>query len=218
MDKDAEGRAEAELVADAIRAHGDALGGNLVHFKRFLDALLERQSKAADATAQQHLAVNQTAARAAQAATDAARKSARAAMWSVVVAVILAALTLQAQPPVRPLPPTTIPQAAQEKPWPPPGVTRVTGDILPPRATYEVRPRYTPEAMKAGVSGAVLLEAVVDATGQVGDVRVTRSLDREFGLDDRAVAAVKQWRFAPARKDGVAVPVVVEIEMTFKQR
>ncbi|MGE0116962.1 MAG: hypothetical protein AB7S71_15285 [Dongiaceae bacterium] len=93
MDRDAEGRMEAELIADSIRAHGDALGGNLVHFKRFLDALLERQSKAADATAQQHLAVNQTAARAAQAATDAARKSARAAMWSVVVAMILAALT-----------------------------------------------------------------------------------------------------------------------------
>lgn len=136
----------------------------------------------------------------------------------MLTAVILAVLTLQAQPPVRVLPPTTMPQAAQEKPWPPPGITRVTDDIVPPRATYEVRPRYTSEAMKAGVSGAVLLEAVVDAKGQVGEVRVTRSLDREFGLDDRAVAAVKQWRFAPARKDGVAVPVVVEIEMTFTVR
>jgi hypothetical protein len=93
MDKNADGRTDAELIADSIRAHGDTVGGNLVHFKRFLDALLERQSNAADATAQQHLAVNQTAARAAQAATDAARKSARAAMWSVIVAVILAALT-----------------------------------------------------------------------------------------------------------------------------
>ena len=116
----------------------------------------------------------------------------------MLTAVILAVLTLQAQPPVRVLPPTTMPQAAQEKPWPPPGITRVTGEIVPPRATYEVRPRYTSEAMKAGVSGAVLLEAVVDAKGQVGEVRVTRSLDREFGLDDRAVIYIRHGE--PARR------------------
>jgi hypothetical protein len=94
MDKDVDGRADAELIAESVRPHGDAVAGNLVHLKRFLDALLERQAQAADATAQRHLAVNQAAARAAQAATDAARKSARAAMWSVIVAVILAALTV----------------------------------------------------------------------------------------------------------------------------
>lgn len=93
MDKDIDGRTDAEVIAESVRAHGDAVAGNLVHLKRFLDALLERQAQAADATAQRHLAINQAAARAAQAATDAARRSARAAMWSVIVAVILAGLT-----------------------------------------------------------------------------------------------------------------------------
>jgi len=93
MDRDDDGRTEAALIADSIRAHADAVGGNLVHLKRFLDALLERQAQAADAAAQQHLAVNREAASAAQAASDSARRSARAARWSVLVAAILAALT-----------------------------------------------------------------------------------------------------------------------------
>ena len=59
------------------------------------------------------------------------------------------------------------------------------------------------------------MEAVVQTDGTVGEVRVVRSLDQKFGLDDEAVKAVKQWRFVPGQKDGVAVPVVVEIEMTF---
>lgn len=109
-------------------------------------------------------------------------------------------------------------QEPAEKPWPPPGVTRVTPGIVAPRAVASVKPRYTQEALKAGISGTVLMEVVVGSDGQVGEVRVTRSLDREFGLDDRAVETVKKWRFTPARKDGVAVPVLVEIEMTFTLR
>ena len=41
------------------------------------------------------------------------------------------------------------------------------------------------------------------------------SLDWELGLDDEAVSTVKKWRFAPGSKDGIAVPVLVEIEMHF---
>ena len=62
------------------------------------------------------------------------------------------------------------------------------------------------------------MEVVVRKDGTVGDVRVKKSLDRKFGLDDEAVRAVKEWRFVPGKKNEAAVPVLVEIEMTFTQR
>lgn len=72
--------------------------------------------------------------------------------------------------------------------------------------------------MRAKVEGGVLLEAVVQTDGTVGEVCVKRSLDRQFGLDDEAIATVKKWKFTAGTKDGVAVPVLVEIEMTFSLR
>ena len=110
------------------------------------------------------------------------------------------------------------PQTTAEKPWPPDGVVRLGQGIKAPRLLKEFKPRYTPEAMQAGIEGTVTLEAVVKTDGTVGEVRVTRSLDREFGLDDEAVACVRKWEFAAGTRDGVAVPVLVEIEMSFKRR
>jgi TonB family protein len=49
----------------------------------------------------------------------------------------------------------------------------------------------------------------------VSDVRVVRSLDALYGLDDAAVRAVTQWTFEPGKKDGVVVPVLVTIDSTF---
>ena len=81
--------------------------------------------------------------------------------------------------------------------------------------TKEVKVSYTPDALRAKVQGGVALEAVVRADGTVGEVRVVRSLDKRYRLDDEAVKALKQWQFTPGQKDGAAVPVVVEVEMTF---
>jgi TonB family protein len=56
---------------------------------------------------------------------------------------------------------------------------------------------------------------VVDVDGTVRDVTVVRSLDPTFGLDEEALKAAKQWRFEPATRLGVPVPMVVSIEMSF---
>jgi periplasmic protein TonB len=84
-----------------------------------------------------------------------------------------------------------------------------------PRPTKEVRPEYTQAALMAGIEGDVLLEVVVLADGKVGDVRVTKSLDSEYGLDRQAVEATKQWEFRPGVKDGKPVAVRVQIELRF---
>ena len=100
--------------------------------------------------------------------------------------------------------------------WPPPGVhTMREAGVTPPRLIREVKPQYTADAMRAKIQGNVFVDAVVEADGHVGAVRVARSLDGTFGLDEEAVKALKQWTFTPAIKDGVAVPVLVTVEMSF---
>src|SRR4030095_4575967 len=106
-------------------------------------------------------------------------------------------------------------QSTPDTPWPPAGVFRLAPGITAPRIIKSARPNYPPEAMRAKVHGRVKMEMVVQADGTVGEVRVVGSLDRKFGVDDAAVKAVKEMRFAPAMKDGVAVPVLLSTEMTF---
>jgi TonB family protein len=87
--------------------------------------------------------------------------------------------------------------------------------VTAPRLVKETKPGYTAEALHARIEGIVKLEAVVRADGKVGNVKITQSLDKEFGLDDRAIATIKKWEFEPGRKGGKAVPVRVEIEISF---
>jgi periplasmic protein TonB len=86
--------------------------------------------------------------------------------------------------------------------------------VKAPAITREVKPTYTQGAMQRQVQGSVELEAVVLADGNVGDVTVKKSLDPE--LDEQAVNATKEWKFRPGTKDGKAVDVLVQIELTFK--
>jgi TonB family protein len=87
--------------------------------------------------------------------------------------------------------------------------------VSAPRATRQVKPEYTAEAMDQRIEGTVLLSVVVRADGSVGDVNVTQSLDSVYGLDAMAVEAMKQWEFTPGTKDGQPVDVAVTVEMTF---
>jgi TonB family protein len=95
------------------------------------------------------------------------------------------------------------------------GVVRPGNGVASPRIIREVKPQYTAEAMRAKVQGGVLLECVVQTDGTVGDVRVIRSLDTTYGLDQEAIKAAKQWKFVPGTRNGEPVPVIVTIELTF---
>jgi len=86
--------------------------------------------------------------------------------------------------------------------------------VSPPQLIFKVEPEYTEEARKARYQGTVALLAVVGADGNVYDVKVVRALG--LGLDERAIMAIKQWKFRPGSKDGKPVPVIVSIETTFR--
>lgn len=93
------------------------------------------------------------------------------------------------------------------------GVFRVGGGVSAPRPVYSPDPEYSEEARKAKYQGVVVLYVVVDPNGRARDIRVQRSLG--LGLDEKAIEAVRTWRFEPARKDGQPVPVAVNIEVNF---
>jgi len=80
-----------------------------------------------------------------------------------------------------------------------------------------VSPRYTPEALHAGLQGVVELQAIVRPDGTVGDVTVVKSLDTTYGLDGQAVEAVRQWRFQPGQVNDRPVPVLVTLVIEFRQ-
>lgn len=107
---------------------------------------------------------------------------------------------------------------SQPAEWPPPDAVRPGSGVTVPRLVHEIKPRYTVEAMKAKIQGFVLLESVVETDGRVNRVRIVRSLDPTLGLDEEAVKAARQWRFTPGSKDGIPVPVLVTIELTFQLR
>lgn len=98
------------------------------------------------------------------------------------------------------------------------GAYRPGNGVTNPRLIREVKPNYTADAMRAKIQGIVFLEAVVLENGSVGQVRVIRSLDPTFGLDQEAERTVKKWVFAPGTRLGQPVPVLIEIEMSFTLR
>jgi TonB family protein len=96
------------------------------------------------------------------------------------------------------------------------GPYRPGSGIEPPKLLREVKADYTEDARQRGIEGDVVLEIVVRRDGSVADVRILQGLSG--GLNDRAVQAVRQWRFSPARRQGSPVDVVVEVAVQFKLR
>lgn len=96
------------------------------------------------------------------------------------------------------------------------GPYRPGSGITAPGLLREVRPDYTEEARRRSVEGDVVLEIVVRSDGTVGDIKVLQGLSG--GLNQRAIDAVRQWRFSPARRFGTPVDVMVEVAVEFKLR
>lgn len=96
------------------------------------------------------------------------------------------------------------------------GPFRPGSGITPPAVQREVKPDYTEEARRRGIAGDVVLEIVVRSNGTVGDVKLLQGLGG--GLDQRAIEAIRQWRFSPARRFGTPVDVLVEVAVEFKLR
>lgn len=94
------------------------------------------------------------------------------------------------------------------------GVFRVGGGVSAPRAIYAPDPEYSEEARKAKYQGTCVLWLIVGPDGHPRDIRVARSLG--LGLDEKAVEAVKQWKFDPAMKDGKPVAVQINVEVDFR--
>ena len=93
-----------------------------------------------------------------------------------------------------------------------------TPGLTSPQLVFEQKPEYTPQAMSARAQGAVLLEATVLEDGSVGLVRVVRSVDKTYGLDGKAIEAVRAWRFRPGTYQGRPVAVKVLVELIFTLR
>ncbi len=94
------------------------------------------------------------------------------------------------------------------------GVFRVGGGVSAPVLLYKKEPEYSEEARKAKYQGTVVLYVEIDPSGKATNMRVVRSLG--LGLDEKAMEAVKLWKFKPGAKDGKPVTVAATIEVNFR--
>jgi TonB family protein len=94
------------------------------------------------------------------------------------------------------------------------GVFKVGGGVSAPRALDTPDPDYSEEARKAKYQGVVVLWMIVGADGRPRDVKIARSLG--MGLDQKAIEAVRRWKFEPALKDGKPVAVQINVEVNFR--
>jgi TonB family protein len=88
------------------------------------------------------------------------------------------------------------------------------GGVTAPVAIYKPDPEYSEEARKAKYQGTVVLGMIVDANGRPRNLKVERGLG--MGLDEKALEAVRTWKFEPAQKDGKPVAVLISVEVAFR--
>jgi protein TonB len=94
------------------------------------------------------------------------------------------------------------------------GLRRIGGGVSAPVLQYSVEPEFSEEARKAKAAGNVLVTLIVDVNGRPQDVHVLRGVG--MGLDEKAVEAVKQYKFKPAMENGKPVPVQLNVEVNFQ--
>jgi periplasmic protein TonB len=93
------------------------------------------------------------------------------------------------------------------------GAYRVGKGVTEPRVIYQTEPEFSEEARKAKFQGLCVLGLVVDASGRPTEIHVVNSLG--MGLDEKAIEAVKEWKFEPGLKDGHPVSVAINVEVDF---
>jgi protein TonB len=93
-------------------------------------------------------------------------------------------------------------------------VKSIGGGVSQPVLIHQVEPEFSEEARRAKSMGNVLVSLVVDAQGMPQNVHVTRGVG--MGLDEKAVEAVKQYRFKPAMEAGKPVAVQLNVEVNFQ--
>lgn len=93
-------------------------------------------------------------------------------------------------------------------------VKRIGGAVSAPMVIKHVEPRFSDEARKAKLSGTVTINLIIDAHGLPQKVHVVRGVG--MGLDEKALEAVKQYRFKPAMENGKPVAVSMNIEVQFQ--
>jgi len=88
------------------------------------------------------------------------------------------------------------------------------GYDVPPKAVHTVEAEFSDQARREGKSGNVLVSLIVSEEGMPTQVHVVRGAG--MGLDEKALAAVSQYRFRPAMKDGKPVAAQISVEVSFR--
>jgi protein TonB len=94
------------------------------------------------------------------------------------------------------------------------GAYRVGGGVSAPRQIYAPEPEYSEEGRKTKTQGVVTVQCIVGPDGRVHEMKVVQSLG--MGLDEKAMEALRQWKFEPAKKDSQPVAVLVNVEVRFR--
>jgi periplasmic protein TonB len=94
------------------------------------------------------------------------------------------------------------------------GLRTIGGGVSAPILTFSVEPEFSEEARKAKQAGNVLVELIVDQQGRPQNVHVIRPVG--MGLDEKAVEAVKQYKFKPAMEAGKPVAVKLDVDVEFQ--
>jgi len=103
---------------------------------------------------------------------------------------------------------------APPPPEPPDEPVLVVGDVLPPEKLYAPQPRFPEIERQIGRGGLVVVQAVIERDGTVGEVKILRGASR--ALDEAAVEAVKTWRFQPATLNGRPLTVYYQLTVRFR--
>jgi TonB family protein len=101
-----------------------------------------------------------------------------------------------------------------DKPTTEQDVVHIGPGVKPPRVIYKVDPEYSPEARDAHIQGTVVFELIVDERGRPTNISLLSPLG--YGLDERALAAIEKWTFAPGTKNDKAVKILATIEVNFQ--